>query len=324
MAHYYCNISGLRIETSYLSLAALGQQHPVFSVPIKKLTALISQWEAQRTSDEETHLLFCAMLQITGHVIFDSPLMLSPSISRTENALLVPLAKLLYRGIFESKASFPKLLISRNNQNIANIVSLWSEAYEEYTSAKTQQLEAAKAQQSVQRLQRALSTPLNRDSPRIISEWAAKVADFPTFTITHPLTYASVTLSAYWKELIVKACNSRQSMISYPLADLRELQQHLEDNLPFDYGQEFSVLEIVRRAIQAQQDYFGFTIEEVTASKKSEKASEIAEILQQSHETLREQPQPQREQYPNLLAFLTAKQLWMKARESQQEQQTKE
>lgn len=316
MAHYYCNISGLRIETSYLSLAALGQQHPVFSVPIKKLTALIGQWEAQRTSDEETHLLFCALLNMTGHVIFDSPLMLTHSIARVENALMVPLAKLLYRGIFESRASFPKLLISRNNQNVANIVSVWTEAYAEYTSAKTQQMEAAKSQQAMQRLQRALHNPLDRDRGRVISEWAAKVAEFPAFTITHPLTYAAISLSSYWKELIVKACNNRQSMISYPLSDLRELQQHLEDNLPYDYGQEFSVLDIVRKAIQSQQDYFGFTIEEVTASKKSEKAGEIAEILQQSHETLREQPQPKRDQYPSLLAFLTAKQLWMKAQTS--------
>jgi len=313
MATYFCSISGLKIQVSYLSCTGIGMEHPVFSVPSKKLVALLSQWEDNKTSPEETHLLFCALLKRTGQTIFDSPLTLTTKLSQFEEALMHPLAQLIFRGAFESKAVFPKICISSRNQQIGSCVTIWTEAYEEYCGERTRKDNESLHKVNLDRLQRALHNPIVRNRSRVISEWAAKVAEFPTFQITHPLTYKQTTLSEYWKELIAKAADPKLDLISYPMADYRELLVHLEENLPMDYGQEFNIIEIVRSAIQRKQENFGYTLEDF--SVKDDKASQLADILQESAESLKTKPAPVRSEYSSLLLYMAAKAAWLKAQD---------
>lgn len=82
-----------------------------------------------------------------------------------------------------------------------------------------------------------------------------------------------------------------ESMLSYPEADIVEFKSHLEEALPYNYSQEFSLLEELQAAIRRKQNYFGYSF--VDADEASYSMESV-------------KPTIQRADYPNILAYLNA------------------
>ncbi len=257
-----CPISGLTWNAEYLS-ASHTQAHPFFSLPLKKLPAFLSIWQSDRMSPEETHLLFTRMLLDTEHVTFSSPLFISESLLNLENAQMIRLSKLAYSGVFQKETiDLPGFLVSKSQQDISELIEIWETELEAYRVSYMAAKQQTEVKVMLTRVQRAFSNPIAKNRKQIITSWMLKVISLPNFQTIHPVSRIQVNIRDYWIELLHKAIDG-DPMLSYPEADIVEFKDHLEENLPFNYAQEFSLLEELRGAISRKQNYFGYSFSDI-------------------------------------------------------------
>ena len=84
----------------------------------------------------------------------------------------------------------------------------------------------------------------------------------------------------YWIELLHAAIDG-SPMLSYPEKDIAEFKEHLEENLPLNYAQEFSLLEELRQAIHRKQNYFGYSF--VDSDERSYSINEVKPTLSRAN-----------------------------------------
>lgn len=284
-----CTISGLEWKAEYLS-AATNQPHPFYSLAAKKIPAILSLWQNQSLNEAETHLLFTRLLLDTEHVSFSYPLMLTPELVQIENAQMEALAKLTYSGCFQKEnIQLPAFLISKQNQDISQLIGIWQEELEQYRISYM----AAKQQHEIRamltRVQRAFANPIAKGRKQVITSWMLKCCELPVFPILHPVSQKQVSIRDYWIELLHQAIDG-SAMLSYPEKDIAEFKEHLETHLPLNYAQEFSLLEELRQAIHRKQNYFGYSfvdadersysVESVKPTIRRENFSSLSEFLQ--------------------------------------------
>lgn len=285
-----CSISGLSWQAEYIS-ANTSQPHPFYSLANKKIPAILSLWQSDKLSEPETHLLFTRLLLDTEHVSFSYPLFLSPELLKIENAQMEALAKLVYSGCFQKEnIDLPALLISKQNQDVSQIVSIWEEELESYRISAMIARQQHEIRAMLTRVQRAFATPLMKQRKNIIVKWMLKCCTMPDFEIMHPLTLSKVKIKDYWIEILCKAVDG-DYMISYPEKDIVEFKEHLEENLPLNYAQEFSLLEELGSAIRRKQNYFGYSF--VDADERSYSVESV-------------KPKLNRADFPDLSSFLQA------------------
>lgn len=267
-----CTISGLTWNAEYMS-ANTSQPHPFFSLGLKKIPAILSLWQSQKLSHAETHLLFTRLLLDTEHVVFSSPLFLTEELSQYENAQMEKLARLAYSGSFQKEnIELPAFIVSKQNQDITNLISIWEEELEQYRVSAMIARQQHEIRSMLQKVQRAFASPLLKNRKAIITSWMLKCCTLPEFTILHPITKQSVSCKSYWIEILHKAIDL-DPMLSYPEKDIAEFKEHLEENLPLNYAQEFSLLEELRMAISRKQNYFGYAF--IDADEKSYSINEV-------------------------------------------------
>ena len=286
----HCPISGLIWNAEYMS-ASHEQAHPFFSLPLKKIPAFFSIWQSGRISPEETHLLFTRMLLDTEHVTFSTPLEISEQLLAIENAQMIRLSKLAYSGAFQKETiDLPGFLVSKSQQDISELIDIWETELENYRVSYLAARQSAEVKAMATRVNRAFSNPVAKGRKQIISSWMLKVVSLPDFITIHPITRQSVPIADYWIELLHKAIDN-DSMLSYPEADIVEFKDHLEENLPLNYAQEFSLLEELRRAISRKQNYFGYSFTDI-----DDAAYSVEKV----------KPTLNRADFPSVTAFLSA------------------
>lgn len=253
-----CTISGLNWHAEYIS-AATSQPHPFFSLGLKKIPAILSLWQQQKLDDAETHLLFCRLLLDTEHVSFSSPLFLTPELKLLESAQMNRLAKVTYSGVFQKEnISLPAFLVSKQNQDISELIGIWEEELETYRISAAAARQQHEIRAMLTRVQRAFSNPILKGRKRIITEWMLKCCELPEFSLVNPVSLQKMSCKDYWIEILGKAIDG-DAMLAYPEKDIAEFKEHLETNLPLNYAQEFSLLEELREAISRKQNYFGYS-----------------------------------------------------------------
>lgn len=253
-----CPITGLVWNAEYLS-ASTGQAHPFFSLAQRKIPAILSLWQAQKLSVPETHLLFTRLLLDTEHVIFSTPLALTEITSQVENAQMERLAKLVYSGCFQkANIDLPAYVVSKHNQDISQITAVWESELDNYRISAMIARQQHEIKSMLTRVQRAFTNPLAKSRKQIITTWMLKCCELPQFKITHPISKQACTCQEYWIELLHAAIDG-SPMLSYPEKDIVEFKEHLEEALPLNYAQEFSLLEELRQAINRKQNYFGYS-----------------------------------------------------------------
>lgn len=285
-----CTISGLSWNAEYIS-ANTSQPHPFFALGNKKIPAMLSLWQAQKMNEAETHLLFCRLLLDTEHVSFSTPLWLTPELLMVENAQMEALAKICYSGSFQKESiQLPAFLISKQNQDVSQLIGIWEEELESYRISAMIARQQHEIRAMLSRVQRAFASPLMKQRKNIIVKWMLKCCTLPEFKIIHPITSKQVSCKDYWIELLCKAIDG-DSMLSYPEKDISEFKEHLEENLPLNYAQEFSLLEELRQAIHRKQNYFGYSF--VDADERSYSMEKV-------------KPKLNRADFPDLTSFLQA------------------
>lgn len=274
-----CPITGLSYKCSYMQAAAM-QPHPFIASAIKKLPAQLSLFQQQELCTEEVHLLFCTLLLNTEHVLFSAPLQLTEQLAQVQTAQMLALSNLAFSGVFQKEAiELPAFHISSENQDISNLVAIWEEELESYRISALLARQEHEARQMLTRVQRAFASPLAKQRKQVITSWMLKVVSLPHFLTQHPISKQQVTLESYWVELLHAAIDG-SPMLSYPEKDLIEFKCHLEDNLPLNYAQEFSLLEELQLAITRKQNYFGYSF--VDSNDKSYSIEEVAPKLKRS------------------------------------------
>ena len=274
-----CTISGLSWNAEYMS-ANTNQPHPFFSLSAKKIPAILSLWQSQKLGVAETHLLFTRLLLDTEHVVFSSPLHLTESIAQYENAQMESLARITYSGCFQKEQiELPAFNVSKQNQDISQLIGIWEEELESYRISAMIARQQHKIRAMLTRVQRAFASPLMKNRKNIIVKWMLKCCTLPVFTICHPISKQSVSCKDYWIEILMKAIDL-DPMLSYPEKDIAEFKEHLEENLPLNYAQEFSLLEELRLAISRKQNYFGYSF--IDADEKSYAINEVRPKLSRS------------------------------------------
>lgn len=285
-----CPISGISYSCDHIS-AAIEMPHPFFTLSLKKLPSQLSLWQQQRLSEAETHLLFCSLLLNTEHCIFSSPLYATPALLQVENAQMQRLAKLAFSGCFQrSSIELPAFHITKQNQDISELCSVWEDELENYRVSALIERQKAEIRAMLSRVQKAFATPMLKSREKIILNWLNKCVTLPTFPTIHPVSQKTVTCKEYWEELLTAAIRG-ESMLSYPEADIVEFKSHLEEHLPYNYAQEFSLLEELQSAISRKQNYFGYSFAD---------SDEVSYSVENVKPTLR------REDYPSITAYLNA------------------
>lgn len=283
-----CNITGITYKCSLMAASAI-QPHPFLSLPLKKIISQISLFQKDGLPEEETHILFCSLLLNTEHVIFSSPLILTEELAQLESAQLKTLAELTCSGCFQKEnIDLPAFHVTTENQDISQLISIWQDELENYRISYLIAKQEHEARSMLARVQRAFASPLAKNRKQVITSWMKKVITLPDFLTIHPITKQAVPISSYWIELLHHAIDGN-AMLSYPEKDIVEFKTHLEENLPLNYSQEFSLLEEIQMAITRKQNYFGYSfvdtddksyaIEEVRPTLRREDFSSISEYL---------------------------------------------
>jgi len=285
-----CNISGIVWNAEYMS-ASCTMPHPFFSIGMNKIPALLSLFQQGSLGQEETHLLYCRMMLDTEHVTFHSPLSLTEELAQIENAQMLALAKIAYSGCFQKTSiDLPHYLVSLETQDISQIISIWEEELEQYRISYMIVKQKHEIRAMLARVQRAFATPLMTSRKKIIINWMLKCCELPKFIMTHPISRNQVSCQDYWIELLGKAIDN-DPMLAYPEKDIVEFKEHLEEHLPLNYAQEFSLLEELRDAIKRKQNYFGYSF--VDADDRSYAVENV-------------KPQLKRADFANITDFLNA------------------
>lgn len=274
-----CPITGLEWKASYMQAAAM-QPHPFIASAIKKLPAQLSLFQQQALSEPEVHLLFCTLLLNTEHVLFSAPLRLTAELAQYETAQMLPLSQLAFSGVFQKDSiELPAFHISSENQDISNIIAVWDEELDRYRISALLARQEHEARAMLTRVQRAFASPLAKQRKNVITQWMLKVVSLPCFPTIHPISGNAVSCKDYWVELLHAAIDGTP-MLAYPEKDLIEFKCHLEDNLPLNYAQEFSLLEELQMAITRKQNYFGYSF--VDSNDKSYSIEEVKPSLKRA------------------------------------------
>ncbi len=264
-----CPLSGVIWEAEGFATGhkPLVLAHPVFSLPVKSLYArLDADWYAGRLSPVEKKLLFLAIFNVSGHVSFNHPANPEPAIVETHIAALAKSVSWLL-SIKHPGLSAPHFNINRDSHKLENMSALlqaWAESRLAFESGmRAQNLLATK-----NRLEMLLENKIKRVEAGIVAEsasylamlasWAEIALNFPSFATIHPRTGQSVSLAAYWKELI--SCPESE-VYSYPLTDWKELDDHIIDNLDdTDSSFAFTLMRRVKKVVYKQSEDIGLVI----------------------------------------------------------------
>lgn len=264
-----CPLSGVIWEAEGFATGhkPLVLAHPVFSLPVKSLYARYdADWYAGRLSQVEKKLLFLAIFNVSGHVTFNHPANPEPAIVETHIASLAKSVSWLL-SIKHPGLAAPHFNINRDSHKLENMSALlqaWAESRLAFESGmRAQNLLATK-----NRLEMLLENKIKRVEAGIVAEsasyltmlasWAEIALNFPSFATIHPKTGQSVSLAAYWKELI--ACPESE-VYSYPLTDWKELDDHIIDNLDdTDSSFAFTLMRRVKKVVYKQSDDIGLVV----------------------------------------------------------------
>jgi len=271
-----CAISGLEFVADYISFTAVSREltHPIFSLPQKTIFSLaIAQDE--NTPIQDTYLLFCALLNSTDLIQWRSPARPCAISGRAAFSHLPGLIGILARiDIIKNRATvLPQLAITAQNNDFRDVgawISAVNTAIDSWLDGYAREL-----REIDQERQEAAISKLIRDpnKPKILlakklAGWAARVAGFPTAAIKHPITKQQVRVTDYWQELIVHAHNARNAW-NYPTPDYRKLIDWCIDNIEHGNIYSHALLELLRNAAYASENYLAAHTEELSVIELS-------------------------------------------------------
>jgi len=237
--------------------------HPIFQVPQKRLLGFLGKWAASELTPIDSYLLYLSILKSTDLVEFRVPAirteLTSQIIAQTMEKLSILVSRI--NSVPNPEEVFPLFIISPETKDLSNVstwLDIWESSFQEFKSGKFRDYDNRKLAQrefALSRLIRSQHRPI-KSYAKQIADWAAVAGDFPTFNITSPISSLPVSLSDYWKTIIIR-CAKEESIYLLNGKDLQELLEHCETNIPIGSLHSHALFECLRKANSKLINFLG-------------------------------------------------------------------
>lgn len=328
-----CTKSGIALTVPEFAKSALPDgahhyTHPIFSATPKVLIRCMDDFLAQRLAPQETILLFLAIADSTGHMVFRHPFQCPTSedgvldAAALFSAHMQGLASVATKvsALKGSDAEIPKFVCERPLQQntaaeLVRCVAVWQEALDAFAAGH---LSATKARQ-VLRLEEHLAraTKLLQTRPgtyaNTIAEWACLVGAFPDNPVsTHK--HSRIAKSEHFKE-VIKSCILRDGKAL--ATEIAQVLEFCEDNISVEehtiHG--LALFEALRQEYRVKFSTLGYSLSVPRASSvpltRDEEAAKAREVaLLQEIRSGAPTEQPTRKSFSSDFAFMRAMAAW--------------
>lgn len=333
MAKILCGISGIEYRTDHMPLYLTSREvnHPIFSVPGKKLLTLSERWITQELTSTENYLLYLALFNSTGLMDFRVPACINKDtasiIAQNMNHLVDIVDIILDHGTERAQELFhlPGIVITPDTKTLEdspNWIKLWKNCYAEYSDKYRTSTALEKLTRKETILERLIKDRTKDISTyaRQLADWAADAGQFEQHAdyIVLDQRDRPILMKDYWKQIIV-ACAKSESIWEIPDIDLTDLIEHCEEYIYHGSIYAHTLMSLLRAGAARKKDFLdlgtvdigasGTTFRILDANASIEDANKLAAI---DSAPLVE---PVKSQYPNQLAFIKAKLNWKMAQD---------
>lgn len=322
-----CAYSSLEFTVEHFpgTLTSREASHPIFSLTQRKLFSYLPRWSSGELTETDNYLYFLALLRSSDLVEFRVPAIRTSATAAIVALNLEQLCKTLTKlNTVSSPASvFPRYVITSETKDLSNVsywIHNWEEAFENHQSGYQSAHDNSKLLRREAALERLIRNPHKPVSSYAsqIADWAAVAGNFPETPTVSRFTSQKCSLSDYWKQIIVRAA-SEDSVYGVNRADLEELLEHCETEIPFGSVFASSVFKILRHALAKQKDFLdlsltGYTFVDRVSGKQSPDEIETGNlqlIISGAPST-----EPKQSDYPTKMSYLKAKMAWEMAKKA--------
>ncbi len=329
MSNVLCAYSGIEFSVPHfnnLNLYSRECTHPVFALPTSKLLNLVeNEWLESKLSNTESYLLYLALFNSTGLLEFRAPAKVSAETTAIVATQMTHLASIVH-NIHETGAArvrevlyLPTFVINPDTGDLsssADWIQIWKQCYADFQNHYKSATELEKLTRKEFNLEKKIKDR-NRDISSYAKElaiWAADAGKFPEWDAGSD-TYAMVgkrcSLREYWIHIITCCCKL-ENIWNIPDADIQELTQHCEDEIPHGSIYAATLMSLLRAGADRKRSFFnlgdmnlgttgvfGFRVLDANASV--EDAVKLA-LIESAPLT-----EPIESQYPNKIAFIKAR-----------------
>ena len=274
----------------------------------------------------DTKLYFLSLLNSTGKILWRTYARPELAICELNMEKLITICGWI-NIISNPAVTLPSFVITKETASLVNVrywIESWVEAKEDFENGYKQQQVTDKIVRRQAALERLIHNP-QKSMPAYanqLAEWANLAGAFPT-DLTLVLvgkTETTLPLNEYWKSLI-RECGSQSfnvkwnfaNKVSQKHADLAELLSHCEENLDHGTVYSYSLLKLLREALNRDEKLLGLGFEGFGVDKNGStysmldesddvKLANIKALVASAPET-----NPRECEYPNRVAYLKAK-----------------
>lgn len=318
-----CAISGVQIQVPYFAGVNIsyycGYYHPIFAAPESTINSLLSQYLHNQLEPTESYLLFLAIANNSGLIIWNYPLDCSiykPTNYQTQKLIANKISKLIEAltksaELSRQRSDFdqPKLVISATNNNlrsIADYITVLQNNIDEYLHFKQDQFLLEQLRKAENKLTLAIkSSASTSDYPHLVANWACLAGEFPA------------DKAADYKKVITDAFNSHK-MFQTPLELIKETKTFCENNIEAGSIHFHALHKTLTAAITNHIDYLGasfgttYTLESfdsIDAAASADSAAKSKHVLSTLANLKSNAPtrEPVKSDYSTLSDFIKAK-----------------
>lgn len=310
----FCQYSGDEFKLEGFGSTRLTYVHPIFAADTSWLLSRMGAWSAQKFTEQESKLLFLAMLHSTELIEFRCAAHPSNQVVQLN---MEPLARILawMDGISRKELVLPKFVIQHDNRRLENVrywIETWFNARKDYEDGYNKYLNQRKLADKEAALERLIrnSQRTTDDYAGLLATWALQASDAPK------------GLHDYWRELFLL---KGLKLYSAKTADLIELVEHMEENL--EHGSIFAAatMKHVRTLLKKNQAGLNFGLgiddedfEEINNSPFKIVEGSIEEHNMQVIANSAPLEEPVASKFESRVAYLKAKAAWELAQKAKQ------
>jgi hypothetical protein len=324
-----CAISGLTYSVEYfpgiLDSKSTPVFHPVFNLPQKKLLGYLSKWSSGDLTLTDSYLLFLSILNSSDLVEFRVPVKRTEETDSLVSQNMENLAKIVWKlsSVSNPTVSFPSYSVSPDTCTLSNIkywIENWESSYDSFTSGYRNEEVSRSLRVKEAVLERLIKNPHKpiSDYAKQLAEWASVSGSFPTYNTISPFSTLPVTMSDYWKQIIIKISKA-ESVYQVPKIDLEDLLEHCEQNIPVGSGIfSHNLFKLLRTSLEKHKAFLGFgdqdlisTSYTILSETSGTEAANLKNLIDLAPDHM-----PQRSEYPTDFAYFRAKMRYTAAKKA--------
>jgi len=301
-----CQYSGITYDVTGFGSTSLTYIHPIFTAETKWLLSRMGTWAAQKYTEEESKLLFLALLHSTELVEFRHA---AYPENNTVQLNIEPLARFIgwSSGLSRAAIVLPKFVIQHDNRKLENIrywIRTWQDARKAFEDGYVKYERDKKLHDKEVALERLI-----RNSAKQVQDYAGLLATWAMQAGTAPKA-----LHDYWRSLF---CLKGISIYNAKQIDLEELLEHMEEHLEHGSIYSHATLTHLRTLVKKNKaglNYgLGITDEEFNVLEASPFRIVEGSVEEHNMEVIiasAPNEEPQANNYPSRVAYLRAKAAW--------------